>query len=97
VEINGREYRYRDLSRGQQLDVYVPPDQWEFHIPATTNFAQAQNVAVVTPLMAQADTPSTVRTLPRTGGFMPLIGALGGLLTAAGFALTAIRRRYLRD
>jgi hypothetical protein len=98
VEINGRQYRYRDLSRGQQLDVYVPPDLWEFHIAETQDFAQAEEVNIVSPVMAQADTsPSSPQTLPRTGGLMPLFGALGGLLTAAGIALTAIRRRYLRD
>ncbi|MGW8370169.1 MAG: hypothetical protein ACWGPN_16005 [Gammaproteobacteria bacterium] len=97
VEINGRSYRYRDLSRGQRLNVYLPPDRWQFYIPETTDFAQAEEVNIVAPVMAQADTSPAPRALPRTAGFMPLIGALGGLLTAVGFALTALRRRYLRD
>jgi hypothetical protein len=92
VQIGGRSYRYSELNAGQELDVYLPPDLWEFHIPETENFAAAQSVTVVTPAPAQASTGSGA-VLPRTASIMPLIGGLGGLLTAFGFGLTALRRR----
>lgn len=94
VRIGGRSYRYRDLSRGQELDVYLPPDRWEIVVPADTEeqFAAAPTVLI----FAIAEPAPTVaaNTLPRTATPLPLIGALGALLTALGFAVVAIRRRF---
>ena len=33
VRIAGQSYRYRDLARGQELDVWLPPDRWEIVVP----------------------------------------------------------------
>jgi hypothetical protein len=88
VEINGRKYRYRELARGQQLDVYVPPDQWEFHVPETENFSVARSVAVVTPLAMQEE-----QELPSTASPVPALGLIGALLMLMGAGLAAASRR----
>ncbi len=92
VQIGGRSYRYRELTSGQELNVYLPPDLWEFHIPETENFAAASNVTVITPMLAQASTGAAA-VLPRTASPLPLVGALGGILTLLGLGLAAVRRR----
>ena len=88
VKIQGRTYRYRDLSRGQELDVYVPPDRWEIavHEPEVEFVA----ATTVTTFAIAQPAPS----LPRTASPLPLLGALGGLLTALGFVVMTVRRRF---
>jgi hypothetical protein len=94
VRIAGRTYRYRDLARGQELDVYLPPDRWEVAVQSDpeVSFAAAPTVVFVT--VAQPATTVAANTLPRTGSLVPLVGALGGLLTVLGFAVAGIRRRF---
>jgi hypothetical protein len=93
VRIAGRDYRYRDLSRGQELDVWLPPDRWEIVVPADPeqSFAAAPTVAV---FAISEPTPAlAANTLPRTASVLPLAGAFGALLTVLGFAVARIRRR----
>lgn len=93
VSIGGREYRYRDLDRGQEIDIYMPGDLWEFHVPDTDNFAAATTpVSVVTPTAAALQ--QSAGQLPRTASFLPLLGGLGALLTTLGLGLAAVRRRF---
>jgi hypothetical protein len=89
VKIQGRTYRYRDLSRGQELDVYVPPDRWEIVVPTDPEVEFVAATTVTTFAIAQP-APS----LPRTASPLPLLGALGGLLTALGFVVMTVRRRF---
>lgn len=88
VEIEGRSYRYRDLERGQELDVYLPPDRWQFHIPESENFEVSRTVAVYTPMQA-ADEGAM---LPSTASPVPLIGAAGGVLSLIGLSLLGLLR-----
>jgi len=92
VTIDGRQYRYRDLSRGQKVSVYLPSDRWAFNIPEGDDFAteSVATVAVVTPMRVSESTAM----LPSTASPLPLIGILGGLFSALGFALVAVRRRF---
>lgn len=95
VEVQGRKYRYRDLGRGSDIDIYVPPDRWEVHIPHDEDFATSSAVAVATP-MAVADDDmgeETVAMLPSTASPLPLIGLLGALFTGMGALLVGVRRR----
>jgi hypothetical protein len=94
VNIAGRTYRYRDLSRGQELDVYLPPDRWEVAVQSdpAVSFAAAPTLVFVT--VAQPAPTVAANALPRTGSLVPLVGALGGLLTVLGFAVAGIRRRF---
>lgn len=94
VRIGGRNYRWRDLSRGQELDVWVPPDRWELVVPEDPEqqFAAAPAVAVF--VISEPTTTVAANTLPRTASPVPLVGALGALLTALGFGVAGIRRRF---
>ena len=94
VRIQGRDYRWRDLSRGQELDVWLPPDRWEIAVPEDPGqqFAAAPAVAVF--VISEPTTTLAANTLPRTASPVPLVGALGALLAALGFGVAAIRRRF---
>jgi hypothetical protein len=93
VRIAGRNYRYRDLSRGQELDVYLPPDRWEIAVPSDPEAEFVAASTVTTVAIAQPATTVAANTLPRTGSLVPLAGALGGILTVLGLAIAALRRR----
>lgn len=103
VTIAGREYRYNELARGQELNIYLPPDRWEMHIPGTEDFASSASVAVVTPSAAQPEPAATAAAaaapaapaamLPKTASPVPLFAVLGGLFTALGAGLVLLRRR----
>jgi hypothetical protein len=90
VNINGQRYRFSELQKGQELDVYLPPDRWEFDIPETENFAAAPPSEVV---RITTITVAAAPTLPKTASSVPLVGALSVALLALGTGLTLIRRR----
>ena len=94
VRIGGRNYRWRDLSRGQELDVWVPPDRFEIAVPEDPEqqFAAAPAIAVL--VISEPTTTVAANTLPRTASPVPLVGALGALLAALGLGVAAIRRRF---
>jgi hypothetical protein len=94
VRIAGRSYRWNELSRGQELDVWLPPDRWEVVVPADPeqSFAAAPTVAAFA--ISEPAPALAANTLPRTASVLPLVGVLGGLLTALGFAVAGIRRRF---
>jgi hypothetical protein len=94
VRIEGRNYRFNELARGQELDVYLPPDRWEIAVASNpeVEFAAAEQVTLVA--LAQPTPTVAANTLPRTASPLPLIGALGGVLTALGFGVAVIRRRW---
>ena len=90
ININGARYRFNELSKGQELDVYVPPDRWEFNLPETENFAAAPPADVV---RITTITVAAAPTLPKTASSVPLVGVLSVVLLALGTGLTLIRRR----
>jgi hypothetical protein len=94
VRIAGRNYRWNELSRGQELDVWLPPDRWEVVVPSdpAQSFAAAPTVTVFA--ISEPAPALAANTLPRTASLLPLVGVLGGLLTALGFAIAGIRRRF---
>jgi hypothetical protein len=93
VRIAGQSYRYRDLARGQELDVWLPPDRWEIVVPEDpAQFAAAPTVEVFA--LAEPAPTLAASTLPRTASPLPLVAALGGLLTVLGFVVAGIRRRF---
>jgi hypothetical protein len=89
ININGTKYRFNELSRGQELDVYIPPDRWEFDLPESENFVAAAPAEVVRVTTITVASP----TLPKTASSVPLVGVLSVALLALGTALTLIRRR----
>jgi len=94
VRIAGTTYRYRDLSRGQELDVYLPPDRWEIAVyqDPVADFATAPSVVFV----ALTEPTQQVASLPRTGSPLPLLALLGTLLTALGVGAVGLRRKLER-
>lgn len=86
VKIAGQTYRFSELQKGQELDVYIPPDRWEFEVPETENFAAA-------PVETYRVTTVTVGSLPHTASEVPLVGLLSVVLLTLGTGLTLIRRR----
>lgn len=96
--IQGREYRMRELSRGQELSVYLPPDRWEAHTTApTSTFTSYAPVAIV-----DADdsdmggssmsSSSSSAMLPATAGPLPLFGLFGGLALFGAGLIRVFRR-----
>jgi hypothetical protein len=94
VRIAGRSYRWSELSRGQELDVWLPPDRWEIVVPADSeSLAAAPTVAAFA--ISEPSPALAANTLPRTASVLPLVGVLGGLLAALGFVVAGIRRRFV--
>jgi hypothetical protein len=98
VSIEGREYRFSELMRGQSLNLYVPEGMFAVAVePGAPPEQLAQIVTQPRQQLAQAQ-PAPARTtvaqrLPDTAGPLPLIGAAGFMALLAGIGLT-IRRRF---
>jgi hypothetical protein len=89
IRIDNRSYRFRDLSRGQELNVYLPPDRWALAVAQDDQeFEVAQQITVVE---LEEPSPQVAAALPRTASPLPLLALLGGLLTALGGAVAGLR------
>ena len=77
VRIAGQTYRYRDLNRGQELDLYITAGRWEIVVPSdpAVEFAAAPSVTVFA--LAQPAPTVAANTLPRTASPLPLLGSSG--------------------
>jgi len=92
VRIAGQSYRYRELTRGQELDVYLPPDRWAIAVPETEEpFLTAR---VVTLVAVEEPSPG-LAALPRTASPLAAIGLLGGLLALLGGLARVVRSRWV--
>jgi hypothetical protein len=89
ANIQGRNMRFSELSRGQELNIYLPPDRFEFNVPETESFASAPPTQIVR-ITAITRAPAA---LPTTGSSIPLVGVLSLALLGLGTGLTLIRRR----
>ena len=74
--IGGTEFRMRELARGQELNIYLPPDRWEAHFDAPTSTFVAYTPSAI---MAADDDSGSAAMLPSTAGPLPLFGLFGGL------------------
>jgi hypothetical protein len=105
VSIDGRTYRFSELTRGQELNLYVPEgtygiasapgartEQLAQIVTEPVQVAPADRAPAPAAQLAQADrTPA--RTLPRTAGPLPFV-ALAGLMALLGGLGLTIRRRF---
>lgn len=88
ARIEGRNYRLRDLSRGQELDVYLPPDRWAVHVDEPDNQVN-DTIVLVTVVEPREEQPM----LPATASNMPLFALFGGLALLGAGALRVARRQ----
>lgn len=87
VLIGGRNYRLRDMARGQELNILLPPDRFEVAV-ADDDDVTTVPLTIITVAVVRAPAE-----LPSTAGLLPLIGTLGGLFVALGGGLALLRRR----
>ncbi len=95
VNIDGRNYRMRDMNRGDTLDIWVPHDRFEVAVYETQEeFVAAPAVATYPATIVEEEE----EMLPATASFMPLVGLLGALFATIGSVFGwigfRIRRRY---
>lgn len=89
AELGGRSYRMRQLSRGQELNLYIPSDRWEAHV--ATNMSGTITVYYAVSFEGGG---SSGAELPTTASSMPLIGLLGAGSLFAAFLMRVRRRRH---
>lgn len=89
ANIEGRNYRARDLARGQELDVYLPPDRWEAHVAASDVMVETFVLIAIT---EEEPEPEPVM-LPATASNMPLFALFGGLALFAAGLIRVTRRQ----
>jgi hypothetical protein len=91
TEIGGREYRMRELNRGQELNVYIPADRIVAHI---VDNQESINTYTPVPIESVDDGMSggSSASLPATAGALPLFGLFGGI-ALFGASLIRIFRR----
>jgi LPXTG-motif cell wall-anchored protein len=91
AQISGRSYRLRDLARGQELDLYLPPDRFAVHVHASD--AEVTTIAPVAVVAAEPEPePEPASMLPATASKMPLF-ALFGALALLGAGMLRVARR----
>jgi hypothetical protein len=78
VNIRGRNYRYSQLTRGQQLNIMLPADRFEVAIADDDDHMTPQ-VMMITVVTVSRPVP-IMAALPATAGLLPPLGLLGGLL-----------------
>ena len=81
--IGGRQYRASDLSRGQNLNVYVPEDRFALAFEDDDGLDDSD--------MMHDIEDATV--MPTTASPLFLVGLVGGAFLALGGMLTGMRRR----
>ena len=90
ARIEGRNYRLRDLARGQELDVYIPQDRWAVHVDAPDGQVN-DTIVLITVVEPREEEPM----LPATASNMPLFALFGGLALFAAGALRVARRQSI--
>jgi len=95
ANIQGRDYRIRDLTRGQELTIYIPSDRWAAHVATDDASVAAATAAGATAILAEdtMDYGSSGSSLPATASAMPLFALLGGGALFAAFLVRTFRRR----
>ena len=81
--IGGRQYRASDLSRGQNLNVYVPEDRFALAFEDDDGLDDSDMMHEI----------EDATEMPTTASPLFLVGLVGGAFLALGGMLTGIRRR----
>jgi len=89
ARIAGRSYRARELARGQELSVYLPPDRWEAHVTGADVGLELVSLHVIT----RAEPEPEPAMLPATASNMPLFALFGGLALFGAGLIRVMRSR----
>ena len=81
--IGGRQYRASDLSRGQNLNVYVPEDRFALAFEDDDGLDDSDMMHEI----------EDATEMPTTASPLFLVGLVGGAFLALGGMLTGMRRR----
>jgi len=92
ANIDGRDYRLRDLARGQELNVYLPPDRFAMHVDADDVMDDVITPVAITTAEPES-APSSAAMLPSTAGNMPLFALFGSIALIGAGAIRLARRR----
>ena len=96
VTIDGQKYRFSELSRGQQLNVYVPEGMYAIALAPGAPAEALDKIVPPSTEVAQVDTapaPMTNR-LPSTAGPLPWVLLAGLMSLVAGLGITVGRRFF---
>lgn len=98
ARIDGRNYRVRDLGRGQELTVYMPSDRWAAHVARDSaievaNYELADIEDEDAAGAGAAAAAGSMAALPSTAGPMPLFALLGALSLIGAAGLRIARRK----
>jgi hypothetical protein len=88
AELGGRSYRMRQLSPGQEMNIYIPGDKWEAHVAKDMSGTITVYYAIA--FTGASDSGSA---LPTTASPLPLIGMLGVGSMFTAFLMRVRRRR----
>ncbi len=107
VRIDGREYRFSELNRGQELNLYVPEGMYAVAVEPGAPAEQLAEIVSPGVRLAQADEPApraaqvdepapraapVERQLPSTAGPLPFVLLAGLISLLGGLGLTITRR-----
>ena len=92
ANIGGREYRASDLTRGQELSLYLPSNRWEAHV-APPEAEPPMELVFVAIRVAAEPGDQGMASLPATSSIMPLFGLLGGAAFLSAGLIRVFRRK----
>lgn len=90
--VNGKKTPVADLQRGDQLNFYVPEDQFVAQVHEETP-TQYVVVPIVYREVIREPAPQQAASLPHTAGDVPLFALGGFMLLGMGAGLTIVRLR----
>ena len=97
ARIDGRSYSVRSLTSGQELDVWVPEDDWEIaQHDSAEELVEVVELTTYEIVEVDEEEYTAAATLPSTASPWPLIGLLGGVLLAVASLIGLWRRRSAR-
>lgn len=90
--VNGRKTPVSDLQRGDELNFYVPEDQFVAQVQEETP-TQYVVVPIVYREVIREPAPQQAASLPSTAGDLPLLALGGFMLLGLGAGMTIVRMK----